>query len=343
MKLAWRDIKPFIAKPDPAMAVIVIYGPDQGLVQERTGLILPHYVVDTKDPLSVTGLAASTIADEPSTFWDESQSVSLLGPARRVLKISGADDDKITPILQDYLTNPNPDLCVIVLAGNLGPRSALRKLAETKKNAVALPCYVDDKGSLQDFIREFLQNEGFSADRDALGYLATNLIGDRLLARRQLEKIVLYKGQEKQITYSDACEAIPDLSMHTLDDVVYAAFEKRWPDLYRALDMLWAENISFMMILRSIQNHMRRLDKVQRDVANGGSAAQAMKELNPPVFFKLEDSFKKHLNAWPSAALDQLQSDLIELETQLKTYGADMTAPYFGQWLLQHMSLAKTA
>ena len=150
-------------------------------------------------------------------------------------------------------------------------------------------------------------------------------------------------GNARQITYADAQEAIPDLSMHTLDDVVYAAFEKRWPELYRALDMLWAENVSFMMLLRSIQNHMRRLDKVQRDIASGTPAAQAMKELNPPVFFKLEDSFKRHLNLWPAANLMQLQSDLLDLETQLKTYGTDMTAPLFGQWLLQHMSLAKAA
>lgn len=343
MKLAWRDIKPFVTRPDPAMSLVLVYGPDQGLVQERTGLILPHYVSDAGDPLAVTSLSAGKIADEPSIFWDESQSVSLLGPSKRVLKITDADDDKIAPILQEYLNAPNPDICVIAIGGNLGPRSALRKLAETKKNAVALPCYVDDKGSLQDFIREFCQENGFTADRDALAYLSANLVGDRLLARRQMEKLILYMGQTRQITYGDAQEAIPDLSLHTLDDVVYAAFEKRWPELYRALDMLWAENVSFMMVLRSLQNHMRRLDKVQRDIAKGTPAAQAMKELNPPVFFKLEDSFKRHLNLWPAASLDKLQSDLLELETQLKTYGADMTAPLFGQWLLQHMSLAKAA
>ena len=175
MKLAWRDIKSFVTRPDPAMSFVLVYGPDQGLVQERTGLILPHYVSDAGDPLAVTTLSADKIAAEPPLFWDESQAVSLLGPSKRVLKITDADDDKIAPLLQEYLTAPNPDICVIAIGGNLGPRSALRKLAETKKNAVALPCYVDDKGSLQDFIREFCQENGFTVDRDALAYLGTNL------------------------------------------------------------------------------------------------------------------------------------------------------------------------
>ena len=39
MKLQFRQIEPFVKKPDPAARVILIYGPDDGLIRERARAI----------------------------------------------------------------------------------------------------------------------------------------------------------------------------------------------------------------------------------------------------------------------------------------------------------------
>ena len=36
MKLVFKQIEPFVAAPDPAARVILVYGPDQGLMKERS-------------------------------------------------------------------------------------------------------------------------------------------------------------------------------------------------------------------------------------------------------------------------------------------------------------------
>ena len=214
MKLTYRDIAGFLAKPNPKAAVIVIYGPEAGLVQERGTLLLSRLLPDLKDPLSVVTMDSDTLAKDPMTFLDEANSVSLLGPPKRVIKISPAEDD-CTPALKDYAANPNPDVYVIALAGNLSPRSSLRVWAEKDANAVALPCYVENAQELQGFITDTLRQEGLSVDNKTASFLATNLVGDRMISRRQLEKLVTYKGiNPSPLIADDVVEAIQRSGVH---------------------------------------------------------------------------------------------------------------------------------
>ena len=59
---------------------------------------------------------------------------------------------------------------------------------EKDKKSVALPCYVEDEQQISNYIGTYLREAGYGCDRDALLYLAKNLVGDRMLAKRQLEK-----------------------------------------------------------------------------------------------------------------------------------------------------------
>ncbi len=338
MKLGFRDIAPFLAKPDRALSFILVYGPENGLVQERAADLIPKLIDDATDPMAITSLSASDIVDDESLLLNELSAMSLLGPAQRVVKISGAGDN-LTPTLKEALALNNTDVKIIVTTGNLAPKSHLRVLAEKDKQSVALPCYVEDEQQISQFIGTYLRESGYGCDRDALMYLAKNLVGDRMLARRQLEKLITYAGAtQKLITFDDVRVAVPDLAGQNIDDVVYASFDGNWSVLFRALDVLLTENVPFMLILRSLQNHARKLERVQLNVNNGIGMDQAIKSLQPPIFFKLERQFRNQLMQWDLHAIQSLQSDMIDLETDLKTYGTDLTSDIFGQWLIENMS-----
>lgn len=344
MKVAARDIPTFLTRPSAEAAVILIYGPDAGLVQERASQLIPKLIADSSDPMAVVTMAGGDVGNDPMRFMDEAYAVSLLGPAQRILRIHGADDS-CTPVLKDYVARINPDVRILVIAGNLTPKSSLRLWAEKERYAVALPCYVEGEQEAQTFIAQYLRDNGLQADRDVTAFLAGNLVGDRLVMRRQLEKLVVFKGPNPSaLTIHDVEDAIPDLAQKSLDDLVYAAYDAQWPELFRTLDSMLAENLSFMLILRTLQNHARRLEIVHERIADGQSQSDALKALYPPVFFKVENRFKAQLNQWPMARINQLQGDLLELEASLKTYGADMTGAFLGQWFLTHMgSRAKAA
>ncbi len=340
MKLGFRDIAPFLSKPDRSLSMILVYGPENGLVQERASDLIPKLIDDVSDPMAITHLSASDVVDNESLLLNELSSVSLLGPAQRVIKISQAGDN-LTPTLKEALALNNTDVKIIITTGNLAPKSQLRSLAEKDKKSVALPCYVEDEQQMSQYIATFLRESGCGCDRDALMYLANNLVGDRMLAKRQLEKLVTYAGLKQHlIKIEDVQAAIPDLAGQKIDDVVYASFDGNWSVLFRALDVLLLENISFMLILRSIQNHARKLERVQIDVQNGMGMDQAIKAMQPPIFFKLEKQFRAQLMKWDLLSIQDLQSNMIDLETDLKTYGSELTSALLGQWLIENMTIS---
>ena len=59
MKIGYKDIDYFIKSPPNHIKAVLIYGPDQGLVKERSELIGKTVVPDLNDPFLVKDLSLS--------------------------------------------------------------------------------------------------------------------------------------------------------------------------------------------------------------------------------------------------------------------------------------------
>ena len=177
MKLAWKDIEPFVKKPAAKARAILVYGPDAGLVKERAKTMALSVVSDLNDPFNVAQLSESILSEDPARLADEAMAMSMMGGARLIRIENGAD--KIAPVLREYLEDPSRDNLVIIEAGELGPKSPLRALFEKSQNAAAVPCYVEDEKGIATLIRQMLSESGYSAQADAVTWLASNIAGDR--------------------------------------------------------------------------------------------------------------------------------------------------------------------
>lgn len=320
MKLAFRQIEQFVKSPDKAARVILVYGPDQGLVGERAAIIGKSVVEDLNDPFNVASLSADILEQDPARLSDEAGAISMMG-GDRLIKVEGGAD-KLTVLLKSYLEAPSPSALVVVQAGELGPRSSLRKLCESAKNAAAVPCYVDDERDLSRFIRDFAAQNGQSINQDAVAWLAVNISGDRGKVRSELEKLVTYKGDEQgAISLADVQAACGAIGAQGYDDLVYAVGGRDAAGALRAYATLCAEGAQFIAILRSLQKHFRRLHLVQCCLQDGMDMDSAMKKLAPTVFFKQVPAFKGQVNGWSKSSLESVLGKLSDLEAQCKTTG----------------------
>lgn len=317
MKLTFRQIEPFVAKPDPAARVILIYGPDSGLVKERAALIGKTVVADLNDPFNVAVLTPDQIVDDPARLSDEANAISMMG-GDRLVRVEDASD-KIVTFIKTYLEAPSKHTLVLLIAGELGKNSKLRDLCERSKAAAALPCYVDDVRDLGRIIRQALQDGGHGIEPEAVQWLAANISGDRAKVRSELEKLAIYKGAEKgPITVADAMAACGAAGAQSFDDLVYGVAGRNTEAALKAYATLTAEGVPFVAVLRALQNHFRRLHRVKSEQAAGQNLTDALKVLQPPLFFKVEDSFKAQLQSWPLVSLDRILTRLLELEAQCK-------------------------
>lgn len=319
MKLAWKQIEPFIKAPDPQARVILVYGPDDGLMRERAKTMGRTVVADLNDPFNAVTLTASQLVEDPARLMDEACALSMMGGARLIRIDDGGD--KIAPLIKAYLENPSAQNLVIIEAGELGPRSALRALCEKAKNAAAVPCYVEAERDIAGLIRTVLQQNGMTIAADAQAWLSGAIVGDRGRARSEIEKLVLYMGAEKHVRLEDAQACCGDAGAQSFDNLVYGAGGGNAEGALRAFSALLDEGIPPVAILRALQNHFIRLHYAKARIGEGEMAESVLKSLTPPLFFKLEDAFKAQLSRWSLLALEKTLARLAQIEAQTKKTG----------------------
>ena len=320
MKLGWKDIDPFVKKPNPKARAILVYGPDDGLVKERAISMGQTAVADMNDPFNVAILSGDVLSDDPARLSDEANAMSLMGGAR-LIRVEGASD-KHTTLFKEYLSNPSAENLVILEAGELGPKSSLRALFGKSDAAAAIPCYVDDERGVANLIKQTLSANGYTIQTDAVTWLAANIAGDRLRVRMEIDKLMIYMGkQSKNVTFEDAQAACGEAGDQSLDDLIYAIGNGKIETALRAYNKLVEEGVAAVTILRSLQGHFRRLHYTKSLMQSGLDMDEAMKKLQPAVFFKVSDSFKSQLRKWPEGKLLNFMQRISNVEAQTKQTG----------------------
>lgn len=319
MKLTGAKAEAFLKAPDAALRIVLVFGPDSGLVRERVTRLVKSVVADPNDPFRVAELTPAILKDDPARLADEAAAMALTGGRRVVVVRDGGD--AVTSLFQGFLAHPAGDALVVVEAGDLGPRSSLRKMFEGADNAVTLASYGDEGGSLQHVIQEELKAAGLAVEPDALAFLMDHLGGDRRLTRAELQKLALYMGAPGRVRLEDALACIGDSASLSMDDLALATAEGDHATAQRVLDRLFREGTHAVAVLRTLSRHFQRLHLAAGLMAQGKSADQALAALKPPVIFKVADRFRRQLGRWPADRVGRALEVLIEAEAECKSTG----------------------
>lgn len=338
MKIQARQVESFLRAPDPSIRAVLVYGPDAGLVRERAESLARGVVADLTDPFLVSDLTGNSIAGDPARLGDEAAALALTG-GRRAVRVRDCGDN-VTRAAQTMLEGPAGDSLTVLQAGELGPRSSLRRLFEAAKDAAALPCYADEARDLDQLIHSVLGADSIDIAPDATEYLSANLGADRGLTRSELEKLAVYAGAGGRVTLDDAAAVVGDSAALSLEDLVYAVADGATENLDAQLARIIQEGTSPIRIIRAVSGHMLRLQVTAARVAGGEAAERAIKALRPPIFFQRARRFERQLAAWREPRLARALSLLLDAERNCKRTGMPDEA-ICGRTLLQIAALAR--
>jgi len=319
VRLAPSRTAAFLQRPDPQIRAVLLYGPDEGLVRERAEAVARSVCPDLRDPFRVGDLTAAVLAADPARLADEAAQLSLTG-GRRVVRVRGAGD-ALAKLFAEFLESTPGEAFVVVEAGELPSRSALRRAFEAAQCAVAIGCYPDTPRDLAAVIRETLAAHRVTASREAGQFLVEHLGGDRLLTRSELEKLALYAGENGRVELEDARLSISDTAALELDDAVMAAAEGDAARVERVLGRVFQQGESPVSIIRSLLRHLQRLHVLAARLAGGSSVDEVLRSARPPIFFKQEDSFRRQLDRWTEARLRPQLDRIAKAELDMKTTG----------------------
>ena len=319
MKLAAGRVEGFLHRPDPDIRAVLLYGPDAGLVRERADALGRSISPDLRDPFRVADLTGAALAADPARLYDEAAPISLMG-GKRLVRVRDIADAQ-TAIFARFLADPPADGLVVVEAGDLPARAALRRAFDDAACGVAIGCYPDGARDLAEVIRDTLTAHRITASRDAIDFLVGHLGGDRLLTRSELEKLALYAGDGGRVELDDAQLSIADSAALSLDDAVLAAAEGDVAALDRALGRVFQEGESAVTVIRATLRHLQRLHTLSIRVAAGEPVDGVLRGARPPIFFKQQDNFRRQLSLWREPRLRRQLDALADAEARIKTTG----------------------
>jgi DNA polymerase-3 subunit delta len=311
------EVDRWLSRPEPACRLVLIYGPDRGLVSERARAFAAKTGLPLDDPFAVVRLEANELDQQPGRLEDEARTVPMFAE-NRLIWISNASAQKnLTADVKRLVDSPPADAVVLIEAGELKKNAALRTAVEGATAAMALPCYADDARAVDALIDEELAKADMSISLEARQALKSSLGGDRLASRGEITKLLLYCLGGKQVEMEDVLAMIGDVSAFSNDDAIDAVLLGKAAELDLALARhAAAGGQPFQMLasaMRQFQNLQTMRDAMER---KGQRAAAAVASARPPVFFArrkaVETSLERFDNEAIARALDRLREAVLQ-------------------------------
>ncbi|MFZ0065711.1 MAG: DNA polymerase III subunit delta [Pseudolabrys sp.] len=310
------DVDRFIARPDPALPIVLVFGPDAGLVRERVEALVRASVDDPNDPFALARIEGDELAGNPARLVEEAHTVPLFGGRRAVLVKAGTRN--IASAVETVIGSPSNECRVIIEAGNLSKSAPLRSLCEKAKVAAALPCYADGERALSQLIDEEMREADLVIASDARVALLALLGSDRLASRNEIRKLTLYATGKKSIEVTDVMAVVADASQMALDGVVDAVFAGRAGEADAEFGKARASGSSPAAIVSAAIRQVANLHKMKLALEGGDSIESVMKRAGPPVHFSRERAVGEALRAWPQARLLRAMEQLAEATLEIR-------------------------
>ena len=317
MKLAGAEAGRYLARPDPAKAGLLIYGADAMRVAlKRQQAIAALIGPEGEAEMRLARIAGAELRKDGALLSDAMRAQGFF-PGQRVAFVEDAGDG-LAPVIGAALAEWKPgDAAIVVTAGALAAKSALRKLFEAAPHAVAVGIY-DDPPTREEIEAE-LTKAGLTGIEPAAMTDLTAL--SRALDpgdfRQTVEKIGLYTwGDSSPLTPADIAACAPATIEAEVDDMLNAVAEARAAEVGPLIRRLEGQGINPVTLCIGVMRHFRVLHTA---AADPGGPAAGIARMRPPVFGPRRDRMQRQAQNWGLRRIEEALAMIVETDLALRS------------------------
>jgi DNA polymerase-3 subunit delta len=311
------EVEAFLSRPDTSFPVVLLYGPDAGLVAERAAKIAALSGVDSGDPFSAVTLQADEVEKDVGRLFDEARTLSLFG-GRRFVRVRGAGSGSGKGLAEAVAAlgeDPPRDATIVVEGGDMKKGAPLRLAAEKARGAMALPCYPDEARALDAMIDAELTIAALSISREARDALRERLGADRLASRGEVQKLCLYCHGKGTVEIADIEAIVGDVSVDTVEETIDAAATGEVKKLPELIERLTASGTQGFLLQQGLLRHFQALQLMRNQVEKGGQSIPRVVESRHP-HFRRKAALETALGLWPlseiATVLSRIEADVLQ-------------------------------
>ncbi len=317
MKLSGAAATRFFAQPEPDRAGLLIFGADAMRVAlKRQEVIAALIGPEGEAEMRLTRIPGSDLRKDPALVADALKAQGFF-PGPRVAFVEDATDTlakTVTPALDDWAEG---DATLVITAGSLTPRSALRKFFETHKNAYAVGIY-DDPPSRAEIEAELAKAGLKQVSPEAMNDInALSRALDPGDFRQTIEKLALYKlSDDTPTSPADVMACAPGSTEAEMDDLIHAVAEGRAGELGPLMVRLEAQGVQPVGLCIAATRHFRSLHLA---ASHPEGPAKGIATARPPVHFKSRDRMVRQAQQWGVNRLESALEILIDTDLTLRS------------------------
>lgn len=295
--IAQKDADSFLKEGFARFPIILLYGPDEGLVAERAESIAKDTVAG--DPANIMRLDGDAIAADPLLLLDEANAISMFGGMRAIrIRVGGKS---LIPALEPLLKLSAKDARIILEAGDIKPSHILRDLIEKSKSSATLACYPVDSRGLAQWLDPLLSEAGLAIVSTAKQALVSSLGLDRKLSRTEVEKLILYMHGKKSISLEDVEAIITDAAALSRDQVIDAAFQGEMEVIETETRRVLADGLDAGTLLGDALRHAFLLLAILEQNEAGRTVSESIKSQR--ISWKREKAIEAQMKRWTESRL----------------------------------------
>jgi DNA polymerase III subunit delta len=254
--------------------------------------------------------------------WGEllaaNQAMSLFGDKKLIeLRIpSGKPGKDGSAALQNYVKDLSPDNLTLITLPKLDWQTAKASwVASLQQAAIYIEIPNVERAQLPAWIGTRLQQQGQSADRSSLDFIADRVEGNLLAAHQEIQKLGLLYEPGK-LSFEQVHDAVMNVARYDVFKLSEAMLSGDAARLTRMLEGLKGEGEALPLVLWAVAEEIRTLLKLKAGMAQGRPLPMLMKENR--IWGPRERMMEPALRRVSLATLERALQDAAQVDKMIK-------------------------
>ena len=290
--------------------IFLVYGENEGLKKEII------QTLKKKISGNFENYDEGQIVSNNELFYEKLFNKSLFEKENNI--IVNRCSEKIYDVVEKIMDKNISDTKIILNSNILEKRSKLRNLFEREKELIIVPTYKDNSTTLTEIAKKFFYNYKISISQETINLLISRCNGDRGHLRSELDKILIYMIDKKNINLEEIYKLTNLAENFNISELVDTSLCKNPKKTCEILNESNYKSEDGILILRTFLQKAKRLLSLYEGQNGNISFDSLINDYTPPIFWKDKPIVKKQLENWSKSKIKDLIANINKTEIFLK-------------------------
>ena len=210
------------------------------------------------------------------------------------------------------------DLIIILNSEALEKKSKLRSYFEKNRESICIAFYPDNLTTLLKVSHNFLKENKISISSSNINHIINKSNQDRENLLNELNKIVLFNKNGKQISDEIIFKLTNLTENHSISELIDCCLLKNKKKTISIINENNFSNDDCILIIRTFLHKLKRVLKLSTEFEKNKNIDLTITTAKPPIFWKDKEIIKLQIYKWEPKKLRQLIYKLSEIELTVK-------------------------